>query len=158
MATEIDVEPVGPTAVGNYFVATYPPFSAWLPSQVGAAHRALGGPASANTDLGLYLHIPFCRKRCHFCYFKVYADRSKDEISAYVTTLAREMASYAEKPALADRAPAFVYFGGGTPSCLSVRNLRYLGDELHARFDLAQLRESPGSASEWRASTTRFSN
>ena len=141
MTTEIEVEPVGPTAVGNYFVANYPPFSVWVPSQVGAAHRVLGEKAPADADLGLYLHIPFCRKRCHFCYFKVYTDRSKDEISAYVAALVREMASYADKPVVADRAPAFLYFGGGTPSYLSVRNLRQLGDELHAKFDLTQLRE-----------------
>ncbi|HEY3607198.1 MAG TPA: coproporphyrinogen-III oxidase family protein [Pseudonocardiaceae bacterium] len=141
MTTEIEIESVGPTAVGNYFVANYPPFSVWVPSAVGAAHRVLGGPAPASTDLGLYLHIPFCRKRCHFCYFKVYTDRSKDEISAYVAALVREMASYAEKPVVAGRAPAFLYFGGGTPSYLSVRNLRHLGAELHARFDLTELRE-----------------
>lgn len=141
MTTEIEIEPVGATAVGNYFVANYPPFSLWTPSQVDAAHHVLDQPAAAETDLGLYLHIPFCRKRCHFCYFKVYTDRSKDEISAYVAALVEEMAAYAAKPAVADRAPAFLYFGGGTPSYLSVRNLRHLGDELHARFDLTRLRE-----------------
>lgn len=141
MTTEIEIEPVGPTAVGNYFVANYPPFSAWTPSQVGAAHRVLGEKASANTDLGLYLHIPFCRKRCHFCYFKVYTDRSQDEISAYVAALVKELTSYAEQPVVHGRAPTFLYFGGGTPSYLSVRNLRHLGDELHAKFDLNRLRE-----------------
>lgn len=141
MTTEIEIESVGPTAVGNYFVANYPPFSVWAPSAVDAAHRVLGGQAPASTDLGLYLHIPFCRKRCHFCYFKVYTDRSKDEISAYVDALVTEMASYAAKPVVADRAPAFLYFGGGTPSYLSVRNLRHLGTELHTKFNLTELRE-----------------
>ena len=141
MATDIEVEPVGATAVGNYFVANYPPFSAWTPGQVGAAHRVLDGAARADTELGLYLHIPFCRKRCHFCYFKVYTDRSKDEISAYVDALVSEMTTYAGKPVLAGRAPAFLYFGGGTPSYLSARHLRQLGDALHALFDLTALRE-----------------
>src|SRR5256886_10964398 len=34
--------------------------------------------AQPSTALGLYTHIPFCRKRCHFCYFKVYTDRSEE--------------------------------------------------------------------------------
>jgi len=71
----------------------------------------------------------------------VYTDRTKDEISAYVDALACEIAGYAEKPAMEGRPPAFLYFGGGTPSYLSVRNLQRLHDELSARFDLTRLRE-----------------
>ncbi|MYI76006.1 MAG: coproporphyrinogen III oxidase, partial [Acidobacteria bacterium] len=60
------------TEVGSYFVANYPPFSVWTPEAVSdAAHPALAAPP-ADVPLGLYLHIPFCRKRCHFCYFRVY--------------------------------------------------------------------------------------
>src|SRR6266516_7514525 len=93
---------------------------------------AAGGTMTA--DLGLYLHIPFSRTRCHFCSFKVYTGRTKDEISAYVDAVACEIASYAEKPAMEGRPPAFLYFGGGTPSYLSVRNLHRLHDALSARF------------------------
>ncbi len=60
------------TGLGNYFVANYPPFSAWQPAHLGAAHAALAAPPRPGTPLGLYLHIPFCRKRCKFCYFRVY--------------------------------------------------------------------------------------
>jgi oxygen-independent coproporphyrinogen-3 oxidase len=141
MTTEIETGLAGPPAAGNYFVATYPPFSAWTPDQVGAVHRVLEEGAGEDADLGLYLHIPFCRKRCHFCYFKVYTDRTKEEISAYVEALASEIASYAEKPAVGGRPPTFLYFGGGTPSYLSVRCLHRLHDELSARFDLTGLRE-----------------
>ena len=34
--------------------------------------------------LGLYLHIPFCRKRCHFCYFRVYTDKNAREVEQYL--------------------------------------------------------------------------
>jgi len=107
MTGENETELAGPSTVGNYFIATYPPFSAWTSGQVGAVHRVLGEKPEEHTDLGLYLHIPFCRKRCHFCYFKVYTDRTKDEIAAYVDALACEIASYAEKPAIEGRPPAF---------------------------------------------------
>ena len=52
------------TEVGSYFVANYPPFSVWTPEAVAAeALPALQRAAVPGTPLGLYLHIPFCRKR-----------------------------------------------------------------------------------------------
>src|SRR4051812_43657808 len=67
-------EPKKETTAGNYFVSNYPPFSFWKPEQVGELYAALERPPVPGTPLGVYLHIPFCRKRCHFCYFKVYTD------------------------------------------------------------------------------------
>src|ERR1700681_887082 len=65
------------TDVGSYFVATYPPFSVWSREAVDRdARPALQAPPDPATPLGLYLHIPFCRKRCHFCYFRVYTDKN----------------------------------------------------------------------------------
>jgi oxygen-independent coproporphyrinogen-3 oxidase len=61
-----------PTEVGSYFVATYPPFSVWSQDAVDAdAKPALNEAPDPAVPLGVYLHIPFCRKRCHFCYFRV---------------------------------------------------------------------------------------
>ena len=40
--------------------------------------------------LGLYLHIPFCRKRCKFCYFRVYTDVAAADVERYSLALARE--------------------------------------------------------------------
>ena len=70
------------TTVGNYFVSNYPPFSFWKPEFVPDARAALQRPPAAPTPLGVYLHIPFCRKRCHFCYFKVYTDKDSGAIRA----------------------------------------------------------------------------
>src|SRR5687767_11940614 len=61
------------TGVGSYFVANYPPFSAWTEEATDSARDALNS-APGDVPLGLYLHIPFCRKRCHFCYFRVYTN------------------------------------------------------------------------------------
>ncbi|MEM1295854.1 MAG: hypothetical protein AAGH89_10850, partial [Verrucomicrobiota bacterium] len=49
------------TEAGNYFVANYPPFSFWEKDQVSVLNEKLDGPVG-ETDLGLYFHIPFCRK------------------------------------------------------------------------------------------------
>lgn len=118
------------TKAGNYFVANYPPFSFWSRDGVADALTMLENPAPPDVNLGLYLHIPFCRKRCHFCYFRVYTDKNAAEIKAYLDAAIREMAMYAEKPYIAGRRPQFVYFGGGTPSYLSVNQLQDLTDRM----------------------------
>src|SRR5262245_23654947 len=126
---EVAVQP----EVGSYFVATYPPFSVWTREEVErVAKPALQTVPRADTPLGLYLHIPFCRKRCHFCYFRVYTEKNSQEIEDYLTLLAREMELYARSPAIASRPLNFVYFGGGTPSFLSTRQLESLVDSLTA--------------------------
>jgi oxygen-independent coproporphyrinogen III oxidase len=114
------------TEVGSYFVANYPPFSVWTKEAVD--HDVMPALAAPSTDvpLGLYLHIPFCRKRCHFCYFRVYTDKNAKEVQGYLDTLAREWELYNEQRAVAGRPLNFVYFGGGTPSFLSVRQLQSL--------------------------------
>ena len=119
--------------VGSYFVATYPPFSVWSAEAVERdAKPALQAPPNPSTPLGLYLHIPFCRKRCHFCYFRVYTDKNAQDIGRYLDVLAREWEMYARQPAIEGRALDFVYFGGGTPSFLSTQQLQTLVHRLTA--------------------------
>ena len=121
------------TDVGSYFVATYPPFSVWTQEAVDRdARAALAAPPDPAVPLGLYLHIPFCRKRCHFCYFRVYTDKNASEVGHYLDTLAREWELYGQQPAIAGRPLNFVYFGGGTPSFLSTQQLQSLVSRLTA--------------------------
>jgi oxygen-independent coproporphyrinogen-3 oxidase len=121
------------TEVGSYFVATYPPFSVWSAEAVARdARPALESAPAAGVPLGLYLHIPFCRKRCHFCYFRVYTDRNAREVADYLDVLAQEWELYARQPAIAGRPLNFVYFGGGTPSFLSTGQLESLVRRLTA--------------------------
>ncbi len=120
------------TTVGNYFVSNYPPFSFWKQEQVGDLHAALERPPLPGNPLGIYLHIPFCRKRCHFCYFRVYTDKDSAAIKAYIDAALKEFAIYAAKPAIKGRKPNFIYFGGGTPSYLSDDQLRHLFDGMKA--------------------------
>ena len=62
------------TDVGSYFISNYPPYSQWTNEKLPEVEKALGSASTEQTPLGLYLHIPFCRKRCKFCYFKVFTD------------------------------------------------------------------------------------
>jgi oxygen-independent coproporphyrinogen-3 oxidase len=118
------------TEVGNYFVANYPPFSVWRKEAVDADARPALRARPGDVPLGLYLHIPFCRKRCHFCYFRVYTDKNANEVVAYLDALAREWELYAGQPAIVGRPLNFVYFGGGTPSYISVRQLETLAKRM----------------------------
>src|SRR5262245_58526773 len=121
------------TEVGSYFVANYPPFSIWTQAAVERdALPALRTAPAVGVPLGLYLHIPFCRKRCHFCYFRVYTDKNAQEVAEYLDVLVREWELYGDQPAIAGRPLNFVYFGGGTPSFLSTRQLESLVQRLTA--------------------------
>ncbi len=114
------------TGLGNYFVANYPPFSFWKPAHLDEAHAALNRAPNPATPLGLYLHIPFCRKRCKFCYFRVYTDKNARDIETYLDALVKEVTLYSRMPVVGGRTLDYVYFGGGTPSYLSASQLRAL--------------------------------
>src|SRR5690349_21457468 len=128
-------EPKKNTEVGSYFVANYPPFSIWGPQHVPAFRSALDRPAEPDTRLGLYLHIPFCRKRCKFCYFRVYTDKNSSDVEVYMDALSREIALYAHgHEGLKGRQFEFVYFGGGTPSFLSNQQLERLIERINQHW------------------------
>jgi len=120
------------TTVGNYFVSNYPPYSFWKPEFANEIFEAIERPPRPGNPLGIYVHIPFCRKRCHFCYFKVYTDKDSAAIRGYLEGVLRELTLYSRKPFVGGRKPNFVYFGGGTPSYLSVDQLRHLTDGMKA--------------------------
>ena len=118
------------TTVGNYFVSNYPPFSFWKTDRVPELLAATERAPKPGTPLGLYVHIPFCRKRCHFCYFRVYTDKDAAAIRSYIDAVIKEFTLYAGKPFIGGRKPNFIYFGGGTPSYLSVDQLKHLTGEM----------------------------
>jgi oxygen-independent coproporphyrinogen III oxidase len=120
------------TLAGNYFISNYPPFSFWSEDQKVEVEVALNSESVPGTKLGVYHHIPFCRKRCHFCYFRVYTDKNAKEIQSYLDATIAELKSLAERPLIRGRKPHFVYFGGGTPSYLSAKQLGELTDRMKA--------------------------
>jgi oxygen-independent coproporphyrinogen-3 oxidase len=129
------------TGLGNYFVANYPPFSFWKPSHLPEALAALESTPEPATPLGLYLHIPFCRKRCKFCYFRVYTDKNARDVEVYTDALIKEDELCARRPIVGGRALDFVYFGGGTPSYLSAGQLHELMARLKAIMPWDRARE-----------------
>ncbi|HKQ48173.1 MAG TPA: coproporphyrinogen-III oxidase family protein [Phycisphaerae bacterium] len=152
-----------PTEVGSYFVANYPPFSVWQPEHIPSALAALDAAShgeAVGRPVGLYLHIPFCRKRCKFCYFRVYTDKNADEVDVYTDALGKEIGLYAERQALAGRQFEFVYFGGGTPSFLSNEQLLRLIDRIRQHWNWDAAREvtfecEPGTLKESKLATIK---
>jgi len=150
------------TQVGSYFVANYPPFAVWSADHIPEVDRALDArPTGPNVPaLGLYLHIPFCRKRCKFCYFRVYTDRNAADIERYLAALAREIELYARQPQFAGRQFEFAYFGGGTPSYLSSDQLCHLVERINRHWSWDQAREvtfecEPGTLKKSKLETIR---
>jgi oxygen-independent coproporphyrinogen-3 oxidase len=129
------------TEVGNYFVSNYPPFSQWKPDYNQRVIEALDVPPRTAEPLGLYLHIPFCRKRCKFCYFKVYTDKNASDIERYLDALIKENELYSRTNAFQGRQLRFAYFGGGTPSYISERQLDYLVEGLNRHVSWADAEE-----------------
>jgi len=98
---------------------------------------------------GLYIHVPFCRSKCAYCDFYSITDDS--EVERYLLALSREMAFHR------DFAPCFdtVYIGGGTPSCLTPRQLAEILRNVHESFVIAPDSEitveiNPGDVDETR--------
>ena len=147
------------TEVGSYFVSNYPPFSQWTNESLSEIQDAMAAPPN-DVPLGLYLHIPFCRKRCKFCYFKVFTDKNAKEIEEYVSALCREIELVSKLPVMGQRPFRFVYFGGGTPSFLSSKQLTSLVDRLreNINWDLAEevtFECEPGTLQEGKVKTLK---
>ena len=148
------------TEVGNYFVANYPPFSYWDAETAKTVRSLLDQPQKPGVPLGVYFHVPFCRKRCHFCYFRVYTDKNADEIKRYLDAGMAELEIYANSPLIKGRKPKFVYFGGGTPSYLSVSQLKSLTDRMKAYLPWDEAEEvtfeaEPGTLNEAKLTAIR---
>lgn len=148
------------TEVGSYFISNYPPFSQWKSEYLPDIEAALQAPPRPETPLGLYLHIPFCRKRCKFCYFRVYTDKAAPDVERYVSALSREIELVSKLPVMGGRPFRFVYFGGGTPSFLSGKQLTSLVDRLRANINWDKAEEvtfecEPGTLSEPKVKTLR---
>ena len=148
------------TEVGSYFISNYPPFSQWEQNQLEDVKEVLSSPPLESTPLGLYLHIPFCRKRCKFCYFKVFTDNKAKDIELYVSALSREIELISKQQVMGGRPFRFVYFGGGTPSYLSSKQLTSLVDRLRENIDWSLAEEvtfecEPGTLQEGKIKTLK---
>ena len=87
-----------------------------------------------NKPLGLYVHVPFCRRKCLYCDFCSFAGQDDATMDAYVTRLCDELKSRASEAA--DHNVDTIYFGGGTPTLLSPAHFARLLDAIRAHYVL----------------------
>ena len=88
--------------------------------------------------IGLYVHVPFCFKKCNYCDFSSYAGLNPEVREAYINKLVSEISSYkrAEKIKVDT-----VFFGGGTPSLLSPLEFQKIAEEIYNSFDVSEKAE-----------------
>lgn len=86
------------------------------------------------SDLGIYLHIPYCLHKCGYCDFNSHPENREEE-EAYVTALLSEIVHYA--PRLSEKTVSTVFFGGGTPTILTPISLGNIFDKVKNHFNLS---------------------
>ncbi|MCX7772031.1 MAG: radical SAM family heme chaperone HemW [Clostridia bacterium] len=90
-------------------------------------------PKNKSREMGLYIHIPFCKQKCYYCDFPSYA-HMEAYWEAYVDALIKELNDKGEL--YSGRAIKTIFIGGGTPSLLATRDINRIFEAIHARFTL----------------------
>ena len=86
-------------------------------------------------SVGLYVHIPFCVKKCNYCDFCSFTGVSAEQRALYITRLCEEIKSYKKEPKIS---VSSVFFGGGTPSLLEPFELKKICCAIYDSFILTE--------------------
>jgi len=111
-------------------------------------------------EIGLYLHIPFCKGKCYYCDFlSIVGDI--DYINMYVKSLGDEISLY--KDELSDYKIVTIYFGGGTPSILSIEQIDFIMNKIYANFSIGDnieisMEANPGTLTREKISYLKKAN
>lgn len=93
-------------------------------------------------ELSLYIGIPFCPTRCHYCSFPAYSmERWSKHLDGYLHGLLTELKIVGEYLQSRNLKVKNIYFGGGTPTILSAKQLELLLEQVHEKFPVAKDRE-----------------
>ena len=87
----------------------------------------------------IYIHVPFCHRKCTYCAFFSKVESGKWKVESYVDALIEEMRQRRDEQAHPIKT---VYFGGGTPSILPIDQLERIVKALRDNFDLSQVEET----------------
>lgn len=86
-----------------------------------------------NEPLGLYVHIPFCEKKCPYCDFNTYA-KLDNLFQSYVDALCVELEMWASR--INGRTIDTIFVGGGTPTVLAISQLAQIFETIHRCYQL----------------------
>ena len=110
------------------FVTNYPHFRYWKKP---ASNDLLSGP-----PLNIYLHVPFCIRKCAYCYYRTEKYKNQVQLDEYTGALCREIKLSSHHFNCLHRPVNSIYIGGGTPSLLKVAQLKRMIDCLHENFKI----------------------
>lgn len=116
---------------------SYPTVPEWSSHFDADGYRAAleRGAHSPDKAFAMYVHIPFCRKRCHYCGCNVVISKKPRVVEEFLDYIAKELAYVAEKLGETRRLVQ-LHWGGGTPTYLSVVQLERLFDQIGEHFQL----------------------
>src|SRR3569623_472938 len=103
--------------------------------QVNSSRRLAASAVPAAAVPGLYVHVPFCFHKCHYCDFYSITRQTPERMARFVDLVLAEADMWAGSHVRVR--PATVFFGGGTPSLLPLEEMRRLIGGLRRRFDFA---------------------
>ncbi len=116
---------------------SYPPTPFWEPMESSSYVQALKELASKRSPIALYIHIPFCKKRCLFCGCHVVLNRKRSVASAYCHTVLKEVELL--KQIFPKGHPLkLLHLGGGTPTHLSNSDMVELITPIQEHFSLTK--------------------
>lgn len=110
------------------FVTNYPHFRYWKKP---AIHDLMTG-----LPLNIYLHIPFCLRKCAYCYYKTEDYKNPAQLEEFVNAICREVRLANHQFNCQQRPVKTIYIGGGTPSLLKVEQLKRIIDCLQENFNI----------------------
>lgn len=103
-------------------------------------------------NLGIYIHIPFCKKKCRYCDFVSYSNKESC-IENYINALKKEIQNRYDVEEIKDYKIDTIYIGGGTPSLIDAKYIEDILQTIRAKFNVLECCETtievnPGSATE----------
>src|SRR5438309_6907314 len=94
----------------------------------------LAEAAPINSAVGVYVHVPFCTRRCEYCSFNTAPIDDRDVVSRYLRALAREIELLGTAPWASGLTVETIFLGGGTPSLLEVDEMAAVIGALRGAF------------------------
>jgi len=111
------------------FINQYPPFNLINTQEV----KDLG----RKEQVHMYVHLPFCKHKCGYCYFKSFDQFTAEDIDEYLGVLMQEIDLYSRLPEVQSKQIKSLYYGGGTPTLLSCEQLERLTKFIFGKFSFS---------------------
>ena len=107
-------------------------------------------------EIGIYVHIPFCKRKCYYCDFVSY-DNKYEKIDSYVETVKKEIEDTSNE-FTKNHIVSTIYFGGGTPSFFFFFYIKLLLENIRRNFNVSSnaeitLEVNPGTITEEKLKT-----